>query len=92
MDDERAERLNGEGDLLADFRVAVLHDRPVEVNSSRKIKADLFIDDRNLGGLPDWGRIYDMIHNGKTWQDYISPAPSPWEEDDPQPKKRWWKF
>lgn len=51
-------------------------------NYSRKIKADLFIDDRNLGGLPDWGRIYDMIHNGKTWQDYISPAPSPWEEDE----------
>lgn len=61
-------------------------------NYSRKIKADLFIDDCNLGGLPDWGRIYDMIHNGKTWQDYISPAPSPWEEDEPQPKKRWWKF
>src|SRR5674476_185776 len=27
----------------------------------RKIKADLFIDDRNLGGLPDWGIIYRMI-------------------------------
>lgn len=25
---------------------------------SRKLKADLFIDDRNLGGLPDWGTIY----------------------------------
>jgi len=24
----------------------------------RKLKADLFIDDRNLGGLPDWGIIY----------------------------------
>lgn len=22
---------------------------------SRKLKADLFIDDRNLGGLPEWG-------------------------------------
>ena len=22
---------------------------------SRKLKADLFIDDRNVGGLPDWG-------------------------------------
>lgn len=29
---------------------------------SRKLKADLFIDDRNLGGLPDWGIIYRMIH------------------------------
>ena len=29
---------------------------------SRKLKADLFIDDRNLGGLPDWDIIYRMIH------------------------------
>ena len=28
---------------------------------SRKVKADLFIDDRNLGGLPDWGDIYRMV-------------------------------
>lgn len=28
---------------------------------SRKLKADIFIDDRNLGGLPDWGTIYEMI-------------------------------
>jgi hypothetical protein len=26
-----------------------------------KLKADLFIDDRNIGGLPDWGFIYRMI-------------------------------
>ena len=24
----------------------------------RKVNADLFIDDRNAGGLPDWGAIY----------------------------------
>lgn len=29
--------------------------------SCRKLKADLFIDDRNLGGLPDWGVIYDAV-------------------------------
>lgn len=28
---------------------------------SRKIKADMFIDNANLGGLPDWGEIYRMI-------------------------------
>lgn len=28
---------------------------------SRKLKADIFIDDRNLGGIPDWGTIYKMI-------------------------------
>ena len=28
---------------------------------SRKIDADLFIDDRNLGGVPGWGEIYNII-------------------------------
>ena len=30
-------------------------------NTSRKIDADLFIDDKNLGGIPDWGRIWQML-------------------------------
>jgi len=30
----------------------------------RKINADLFIDDRNLGGLPEWGLIYKLIKAG----------------------------
>ena len=29
---------------------------------SRKINADLFIDDRNFGGLPDWGEIYQKLN------------------------------
>lgn len=29
---------------------------------SRKINADLFIDDRNLGGLPSWKEIYEIIN------------------------------
>ena len=37
----------------------------------RKLKADLFIDDKNLGGLPDWGVIYRMIISGK-YQDPIT--------------------
>lgn len=28
---------------------------------SRKIDADLFIDDRNLGGFPGWGEVYNII-------------------------------
>ena len=38
---------------------------------SRKIQADLWIDDRNLGGLPEWGIIYKMIPNGLTYQDLL---------------------
>ena len=44
---------------------AVNRDYPEEEENknnhfSRKIKADYFIDDRNIGGLPDWGQIYRM--------------------------------
>lgn len=28
---------------------------------SRKINADIYIDDRNIGGLPGWGEVYYMI-------------------------------
>jgi len=30
---------------------------------SRKIYADLFIDDRNIGGILGWGEVYQMITN-----------------------------
>ncbi|GBU06917.1 hypothetical protein AwDysgo_02480 [Bacteroidales bacterium] len=35
-----------------------------ETKSPRKLLADLFIDDRNFGGLPDWGVIYKVIKKG----------------------------
>jgi hypothetical protein len=28
---------------------------------SRKINADMFIDDRNIGGMLGWGEIYQKI-------------------------------
>jgi hypothetical protein len=33
-----------------------------EPGISRKISADIFIDDRNIGGFPGWGEIYQMLH------------------------------
>ena len=30
-------------------------------STSRKVLADMYIDDRNVGGLPEWGLIYQMI-------------------------------
>jgi hypothetical protein len=29
---------------------------------SRKIMADIYIDDRNIGGLPGWGEIWQMLN------------------------------
>ena len=38
---------------------------------SRKLKADMFIDDRNVGGLPDWGVIYEMISRRQSYEEYL---------------------
>ena len=38
---------------------------------SRKLKVDMFIDDRNLGGLPDWSVIYEMISQNLTYGDIL---------------------
>lgn len=29
---------------------------------SRKLNADIFIDDRNVGGFPGWSNIWQMLH------------------------------
>lgn len=28
---------------------------------TRKLRADIYIDDRNIGGIPDWDTIYETI-------------------------------
>jgi hypothetical protein len=33
---------------------------------SRKINADIFIDDRNIGGLVGWGEIWHLLNPGQT--------------------------
>lgn len=69
---------------------AVNRDYPEEdiahTGFSRKVKADLFIDDRNLGGLPDWGSIYRMVHDGLTYEELFR------ENSEPvrQKKKGFW--
>lgn len=48
---------------------AVNKSYPEEVYSesiSRKINADLFIDDRNIGGLLGWGEIHQMLFKTTT--------------------------
>ena len=58
---------------------------------SRKLKVEMFIDDRNLGGLPDWGTIYQMITNNETWESRNF-AHRSFEEHEPPKKKHWWNF
>lgn len=59
---------------------------------SRKIKAEVWIDDRNVGGLPDWGMMYSMIKEGRSFKDMISDARKTSLHDHSAPKRKsWWK-
>jgi hypothetical protein len=31
---------------------------------SRKVIADIYIDDRNIGGFPGWGEVFQLLHPG----------------------------
>lgn len=44
-----------------------------EKHAARKLKVDMFIDDRNLGGLPDWGVIYQMVTRRLSYEQIYSP-------------------
>ena len=91
-----------EGDLLQEA-VQWCRERGVEfyaVNSnypeeteahegySRKLKADLFIDDRNVGGLPDWSLILRMVNEGKSMGELYAEQQ---RAEGQVKKKSWWR-
>ena len=50
----------------------------------------MYIDDRNVGGLPDWGTIYDMITNNLTYE--TCNASLVRDNSKPNKKKKGWLF
>lgn len=59
---------------------------------SRKLKVDMFIDDRNIGGLPDWGTMYQMIKENKSLMDVMRERLGQVAENDKPKKKHWWQI
>ena len=63
-------------------------------NFSCKLNADVFIDDKNINGLPSWTDIYEIITRGVTYEQLIRrrvreemAAPA----EPPYPKWMFWK-
>jgi len=46
----------------------------------------LFIDDRNLGGLPDWGTIYEMVTKKLSYEDLLDRYENDTEPEDNKKK------
>ena len=58
-------------------------DEVYDESKSRKIDCDLYVDDRNIGGLPSWGEIYHLLH----------PEESDFPREEPAKKKKsFWKL
>lgn len=46
-------------------------EQPAALSTScRKVRADMYIDDCNVGRLPEWGGIYEMVHNHWSYEEY----------------------
>ena len=63
-------------------------------NFSCKLNADVFIDDKNINGLPSWTDIYEIITRGVTYEQLIRRRVR--EEmaalaEPPYPKWMFWK-
>ncbi|MCQ2142117.1 MAG: hypothetical protein MJY83_07210 [Bacteroidales bacterium] len=43
-------------------------------NAQRKVVVDMYIDDRNLGGIPDWNTIYEMVTAHLSYADLLERA------------------
>ncbi|MCQ2243807.1 MAG: hypothetical protein MJZ32_06070 [Bacteroidaceae bacterium] len=75
---------------------AVNKDYPEESHEtndfSRKLKVDMWIDDRNVGGLPTWGEIYQIIHDHKTYEQILSEAERGIDDYAAPKKKHWWQI
>jgi hypothetical protein len=56
---------------------------------SRKLSADLFIDDRNLGGLPDWGVIYNAVKATSSGEDALQIMAGRVALPEGKRKRRW---
>lgn len=58
---------------------------------SRKLKADIWIDDRNIGGLPDWGTIYRIISEKRTYEEILC-TDMETGVSSVRSKRKWWQF
>jgi len=53
---------------------------------------DLFIDDRNIGGLPDWGTMYRIISHHLSLTDIIRERMGESMSHEQPRKKHWWQL
>lgn len=63
-------------------------EQPLDGIFSCKVNAQLFIDDHNLGGIPDWTTIYRMITSGEAFD----PVPIQDEICSSRPKNLFIRF
>lgn len=64
-----------------------------DFDTTRKPDADVFIDDKAVGGLPSWPQIYEIIQHGASYRQILRQQ---WQDEndqaDPEPPVPGWMF
>ena len=68
-----------------------LRDNNERSHNTRKIDADIYIDDCNIGGLFEWEQVYHLIHDHCSYHELIREAKrSAVAQNMAKPKKKGW--
>ena len=81
--------------MEAGHKLALRADTNEHSHNTRKIDADLYIDDCNIGGRFDWETAYRMIHDNLSYHTLIREAKRDAQKQAQEPekkKKRWFGF
>lgn len=89
--DEAVEWCRERGVEFAAINETLRGDSNERSNNTRKIDADIYIDDCNIGGRFEWDQVYQMIHDHCSYHQLIRDAKrAAAAENMVKPKKKGW--
>ena len=93
--DEAVEWCRARGVEFSAINETLRADTNEHSHNTRKIDADIYIDDCNIGGRFDWETVYRMIHENLSYYSLIREAKREAQKQAQEPEKknkRWFGF
>lgn len=96
--DEAVQWCRDRGVEFAAINETLREDTNEHSHNTRKINADIYVDDCNIGGLFDWDIVYHMIHDNLSYYQIIREEKRKAQQElqmleaQPKKKRRWFGF
>ena len=96
--DEAVQWCRDRGVEFAAINETLREDTNEHSHNTRKIDADIYVDDCNIGGLFEWDTVYHMIHDNLSYYQIIREEKRKAQqellmlESQPKKKRRWFGF